>query len=216
VISDINFGNYRLGKIRGRKYQDLNFNGQRDPGEPWLRGWTISLINLQTGETRQTKTNARGKYVFRRLAPGSYLVREISQSGWVPVNPHSSFYRVELKSYGVVKKLNFGNNTVQNLAIWLISGNNWFTPFGEEGGEAMAVTPEPSGSPPILGQQSVGPTAENGSQQSAGNGDGEQFANNPAGPTTGPIINFGITRDRLVLPRSKSAQNRAPTFRWRR
>jgi CSLREA domain-containing protein len=36
--------------IHGRKFDDLNANGVRDPGEPGLDGWTLELVNPASGE----------------------------------------------------------------------------------------------------------------------------------------------------------------------
>ena len=109
-----NFGNYKFITIKGRKYKDLNFNGERNRREPYLRGWEIVLYNLQTGEVLTTTTNRRGRYSFTELAPGNYIVREILQSGWYPVNPSSTIHRVTVVSNQVLSGINFGNNTIEN------------------------------------------------------------------------------------------------------
>jgi protocatechuate 3,4-dioxygenase beta subunit len=105
-----NFGNYRHGSIRGRKFQDDNFNGVRDSGEDWLAGWTIELTSLQTGATFQKVTNANGRYRFNNLAPGSYLVKEILQPGWLFTTP--IVRHVKVLSNQNVSGIHFGNNEI--------------------------------------------------------------------------------------------------------
>ncbi|MBI3765125.1 MAG: hypothetical protein HY277_01310 [Ignavibacteriales bacterium] len=40
-ILNIDFGNFKLGEIYGMKFNDINGNKAKDPGEPGLAGWTI-------------------------------------------------------------------------------------------------------------------------------------------------------------------------------
>ena len=40
--------------IHGQKFDDYNSNGVRDPGEFGLDGWTIELINPETGAVMET------------------------------------------------------------------------------------------------------------------------------------------------------------------
>ena len=50
IRQDLALGNARLGSITGCKFEDLNGNGRRDPGEPGLNGWTIELVDAVTGQ----------------------------------------------------------------------------------------------------------------------------------------------------------------------
>jgi len=80
-----------LTEIRGTKWNDLNDNSARDPGEPGLAGWTIYLDTnnngmRDTGEPTQT-TDANGDYVFASLAAGTYTVAERPQRGWRQTAP---------------------------------------------------------------------------------------------------------------------------------
>ena len=63
------FGNrVEAQSISGVKYNDLNGNGARDPGEPGMDGWTINLEQPE-GTVIQTKTTAAdGSYSFTGLA----------------------------------------------------------------------------------------------------------------------------------------------------
>ncbi len=72
---------FRPNEIRGVKFDDLNGNHLRDPGEPGMPGITIFLdINrnelLDAGEP-STISGADGSYAFLNLSPGKYVVRSI-------------------------------------------------------------------------------------------------------------------------------------------
>lgn len=87
----INFGNAPAG-IQGTKFNDLNGNGVREPGEPGLRDVQIFIdtnnnTTVDPGEP-STLTNASGNFVFPGLLPGTYTVREISPQGFSPTTPN--------------------------------------------------------------------------------------------------------------------------------
>src|SRR5690606_11298784 len=88
TIEDVLFGNWRPGELRGMKFEDLNGNGQRDPNEPGLAGWTIQLVGTD-GQGNQvalstqtvqddpnTPEDETGWYQFSDVVPGDYFVRE--------------------------------------------------------------------------------------------------------------------------------------------
>ena len=90
VVTGQDFGN-RQSEIRGPKWNDLNGNGVRDPGEPGLAGWTIYLDTngngqLDPGEP-STVTGPDGSYAFTGLAPNTYTVAEVKQSGTAQTFP---------------------------------------------------------------------------------------------------------------------------------
>ncbi|HEV8557140.1 MAG TPA: SdrD B-like domain-containing protein [Actinophytocola sp.] len=77
--------------ISGYKFHDQNRNGVRDPGEPGLAGWTMTLYRDHsdagqgTGAVTTTTTNGDGYYEFRLdgQLPGDYAVTEENRDGWV-------------------------------------------------------------------------------------------------------------------------------------
>jgi protocatechuate 3,4-dioxygenase beta subunit len=108
--TDLDFGNWKSTGFSGMKFEDLNGNGAQDAGEPGLSGWTIKLMNGTT-EVASTLTSAGGAYSFVGIAPGSYTVEEVAQSGWTrsyPASPGS--HAITLVS-GVAgpTNINFGN-----------------------------------------------------------------------------------------------------------
>ncbi len=68
------------GAVVGRKFHDLNRNGEQDAGEPGLAGITIELTRDLGGgvsELLSTTTDTEGLYRFEDLAPGDYQLREV-------------------------------------------------------------------------------------------------------------------------------------------
>ncbi len=99
----LDFGNYQPVSIHGRKWNDLNSNGNRDEGEPFLNGWTIELVD-ESGNVVATTTTMEmdldgsgdidpatesGWYWFNDLVPGTYTVSEVLREGWVQSAPLS-------------------------------------------------------------------------------------------------------------------------------
>jgi hypothetical protein len=99
------------------------------PLEPGLPKWTIYLdLNnngvLDSGEPFQV-TDLNGNYAFTNLAPGTYYVREVQNTGWTqtaptPVPPGK--YTVTLASGQTITGLDFGNHqTAANSAPHITS-----------------------------------------------------------------------------------------------
>ena len=97
---EADFGNYQLVSIHGRKFHDLNADGERTEDEPYLNDWTIEL--LADGQVVDTATTMdmdldedgsidpafeSGWYWFTDVVPGTYTVREIVPEGWVQSAP---------------------------------------------------------------------------------------------------------------------------------
>ncbi|MFQ5440376.1 MAG: hypothetical protein ACE5DL_02830 [Nitrosopumilaceae archaeon] len=95
ICYDHDFGNYQMGIITGQKYEDLDLNGQRDDGEPYLNGWTIFFDKndngfLDDGEkstVTQDNQSGSGFYEFPELLIGDYTVCEVLEFNWVQTQP---------------------------------------------------------------------------------------------------------------------------------
>lgn len=74
-------------------YLDLNNNGTLDSKEP------------------SQKTNDQGLYQFTDLAPGTYVVREVVDSGYKQTAPSGGFAKVTLGEDEIVSDINFGNTS---------------------------------------------------------------------------------------------------------
>ena len=92
TVTAKDFGNFRNAKISGHKWNDVNGDGQwQTAAELGLAGWTIFIDAnsngaLDSGETTTT-TAADGSYVFENIAPGTYSVCEVAQTGWLQIYP---------------------------------------------------------------------------------------------------------------------------------
>ncbi len=75
-----------LGSISGHKYEDLDGDGQHDPGEPAVPGVTVELWK-DGAKVAETATGSDGSYSFQELEPGTYKVKEVLSECWAPTNP---------------------------------------------------------------------------------------------------------------------------------
>ncbi len=96
--------------ITGSKFNDLNGNGVRDPGEPGLAGWTITVTD-SNGNTQTVTTDSQGNYSITVAAPGTYTVSEVLQSPWTQTAPMSGTYSVTVSPGQVINNRDFGNKT---------------------------------------------------------------------------------------------------------
>jgi len=82
----VNIPAYGMYSISGVKFNDINGNKVRDPGESGIPNWVIDLvIPGPSGDVVvPTQTNANGEYAFNGLFSGTYKVREMAMEGWTP------------------------------------------------------------------------------------------------------------------------------------
>jgi hypothetical protein len=93
--------------ISGMKFNDLNANGIKDPGESGLANWTITLTAPGQEFPINTLTDGNGNYVFSGLAAGNYTVGEVLKTGWMQTAPGGT-YNVSLNGIDATGK-DFGN-----------------------------------------------------------------------------------------------------------
>ena len=90
-IGSADFANVAAASISGTKFEDMNGNGQRDANENGLAGWTIFLDTNANGSLDNSElwalTGADGAYAFTSLLPGTYVIAEVMQSGWMQTSP---------------------------------------------------------------------------------------------------------------------------------
>lgn len=111
-VTNINFGNqFFAGTIAGTKFNDINSNAVRDPGEPPLANWQIYLDlnrnNRLDGGEPFTFTNPQGNYAFVNIPADTYQVREVQQPGFRRTTPNPG--PVNVTPGGIAGNVNFGN-----------------------------------------------------------------------------------------------------------
>ena len=103
------------GLISGVVFEDTNGNGSQDGSEPILPGWTVFLDTNGNGTQDSGEpyriSDAGGAFAFNSLAPGTYTVREILQTGWSQTTPNGvgGGYTVTVNNNSVSGNI-FGNN----------------------------------------------------------------------------------------------------------
>ncbi len=103
---------YPYSSIQGRKYYDVNINGNFDKEEKInknkLDNWTINLYNqewdvlgtMKTGDDTTDVGNVeKGQYRFENLLPGTYYVCEQPQEGWYQTEPYSGVQNPQDNSF---------------------------------------------------------------------------------------------------------------------
>lgn len=104
-----NFGNFQNGSINGFKWNDKDGDGVVDEGENKLDGWTINLYSGQQIVSTATTANG-GTYSFTNLAPGTYSVCEVQQTGWIQTYPaQNACHTIVIDQSGETNQANFGN-----------------------------------------------------------------------------------------------------------
>jgi len=119
-IADALFGNrLETGTINGTKFEDVNGNGARDPGEDGLAGVTISLLNAGNISS-ETTTDASGNFSFTGLSAGTYVLSEVVPNGFHKTFPGSPGTLTVTLAAGQTASVLFGNQA--NAATGSISG----------------------------------------------------------------------------------------------
>ena len=111
-FSGLDFGNQLVpNAIGGIKFEDLNANGIRDPGEPGLSGFTITLSPAAPGSPplQTVVTDADGHFLFTNVAPGSFVLSETQRQGFSLTVPALNSIPVTLASGGSSIANEFGN-----------------------------------------------------------------------------------------------------------
>ncbi|MBS4028220.1 MAG: choice-of-anchor B family protein, partial [Ignavibacteriales bacterium] len=120
-LTEQNFGNFRLGKISGKKFHDANANGLFDNGEAGLSNWKIKLFGVGY-ET--TATNVNGEFSFSSVLAGTYTLSEIQKSGWEQTFPPTNSYTVSMVSGTDTSSLLFGNYQRSSISGTVFEDNN--------------------------------------------------------------------------------------------
>ncbi len=88
TLPQIDFGNHeREGTICVAKFDDINHNQLRDPGEPPMPNVGFVLTDLATNQAQNQVTDAAGVLYFSNLPPGDYRLTEIMPPGYTVSRP---------------------------------------------------------------------------------------------------------------------------------
>ena len=97
TVEGLDFGNQRLGlaSVHGRKWEDLNGNGQHDAVEPGISGVVIYADLNYNGalddhephtvtrrDDQATDFDEGGLYALKDMRPGRYVIREVVPEGY--------------------------------------------------------------------------------------------------------------------------------------
>ena len=108
---EVKFGNAKLAEICIYKFKDLDGDGAKDEGEPYLSGWTFELYDSQNNLIGSGVTNANGKVSFWVFVPynqsKTFKAVEQPQPGYYPTTPTQQ--TTTPVSYGGWAELFFGN-----------------------------------------------------------------------------------------------------------
>ena len=80
--------------IKGLVFEDKNCNGNKNLGEKGISGITIML----NPGSFSTVTNARGRFKFVGLTPGTYSMAEIDPVGYCSTSPNVRIVRLVFKN----------------------------------------------------------------------------------------------------------------------
>jgi hypothetical protein len=147
-LSGLDFGNQLLANaIGGVKYEDLNANGQRDPGEPGVPGVTVSLTPAAGGTAQTATTDANGNFIFTGVSAGDYVLAETVPPGFTQTEPASGggSIAVTLAPGGSSIDNTFGNfrgvltGTISGVKFLDVNGNG-VRDSGETGQSGVTIT----------------------------------------------------------------------------
>ena len=126
-------GNFAIGD---QVWNDTDKDGIQNNGEPGLSNATITLYNAAGTKLKSTKSDANGKYVFKKLAAGNYTVTITKPTGYINSTPTSK--TVTLNSnlanvdFGLYSGTGPGNTAIGDL-VWWDQNSNGIQDAGEPG-----------------------------------------------------------------------------------
>ncbi len=97
------FGDFRLATISGTVFEDLDQDGERDPGEVGLQGWQVFLDVNDDGQAAiwedTVLTDENGNFQIAHVAPGDYPARLIQREpGWLNTSANTLPLTIEQSS----------------------------------------------------------------------------------------------------------------------
>jgi hypothetical protein len=121
-VANINFGNFKLVKVSGYKWNDLDNDGVWDEEEPALANWEIRATKDEITKTTSTDENGYYEFTFGPEEFGEWVISENLQSSWkqtFPTSTNNGSYTITISESGQnFSEFNFGNIYYQeNLGV---------------------------------------------------------------------------------------------------
>lgn len=143
----VNFGNFKLGKVSGYKYGEDRKTG--------LPGWTIFIDKndnrILDSEEINVQTDDNGYFEFTGLTAGTYSICEVEQSGWQRMHPSGTNCQdLVITSGSDVKNLNFQNRKVV-LGLSLTKSNSAAIALSSGSGVAYTLVIKNTGNQRLTG-----------------------------------------------------------------
>ena len=79
----VDAGFYQPASLGDLTWEDSNFNGQQDIGEPGLAGVVVRLYNAASNVVGTATSSVTGAYAFTNLLPGTYFIGFTSPAGYL-------------------------------------------------------------------------------------------------------------------------------------
>ncbi len=108
ILTERDFGNFRLGSISGLVYYDINHNGIQDVGETGMA--EIQINALGPLGSQSVSTIVGGSWSFPAITAGTYIITEKIPTGYHLTQPTEEQYNVLIASGTNVSDLKFGNS----------------------------------------------------------------------------------------------------------
>ena len=108
AITGVVSGNVTFS-ISGAVHNDVNGNGEYDPGDRGIPDVYIRLLDSKNKIIADTDTDLNGNYSFLGLAEGNYYLEKTSRKGWEQTSPKSS-KAIEVKLNGTDARGNPGRD----------------------------------------------------------------------------------------------------------
>jgi len=123
TTTGVNFGNFQLAVIAGTTFQDFNGNGLLDGNDTGLPGWTVQIVDPVSGAILNSQiSGGGGDYSMVAGGPGTYLVREVAQSGWLQTT--NSITIIVTTSGTIASGENFGSFRFASISGLVFVDNN--------------------------------------------------------------------------------------------
>jgi hypothetical protein len=131
-VANINFGNFKLVKVSGYKWNDLDNDGIWDEGEPALENWEIRATKGEITKTTSTDENGYYEFTFGPEELGEWVISENLQSSWkqtFSTSTNNGSYTITIsESAQNFSEFNFGNIYYQeNLGVKFVASSGDFT-----------------------------------------------------------------------------------------